>query len=344
MTDKNSFQQKSVSSPLGGDERGAALKWGILSTAIIAREAVIPAMLKSRHCELIGIASRDRSKAENVAAEFGIKKAYGSYESLLADDDIEAVYIPLPNHLHVEWSLKALEAGKHVLVEKPVALNSEEAKYLLKESKKFPHQKIMEAFMYRFHPQWVKVKELIKSGAIGELKTIQSSFSFYDDDPESIVNSKEYGGGSLMDIGCYPVSLSRYLFEEEPVKVISEIEFHPEFGTDVLATGIMKFRKGVSSFFSSTMLAEDQSVKIFGTDAFIEMKRPFNPDPDVVSRIEIVREDSREVIEFSICDQYTLEVDAFSLAVMNDGPVTTPLTDAVNNMKVIEQLLSCAKV
>lgn len=197
--------------------------------------------------------------------------------------------------------------------------------------------------MYRFHPQWVKVKELVASGAIGELKNIQTSFSFYDDDPGSIVNNKEYGGGSLMDIGCYPISLSRYLFEEEPESILSEIEFHPKFGTDVLSTGIMKFSKGVSSFFSSTLLAEDQSVKIYGTNAFIEMKRPFNPDPDKVSSIEIVKEDSREVIEFELCDQYALEVDAFSLAVLNDDPVPTPLSDAVNNMKVIEQLIDFAR-
>ena len=343
MTDKNSFQQKSVSSPLGGDERGAALKWGILSTAIIAREAMIPAMQKSKHSELVAVASRDIKKAEKAAEEFGIKKAYGSYESLLADDEVEAVYIPLPNHMHVEWSLKALQAGKHVLVEKPVALNSQEAEYLKKESEKYPDLKIMEAFMYRFHPQWVKVKELVRSGAIGELKNIQSLFSFFDDDPSSIVNSKEYGGGSLMDIGCYPISLSRFLFEEEPENVISEIEFHPEFGTDVLATGIMKFRKGVSSFFSSTLLAEDQSVKIFGTEAFIEMPRPFNPDPDEASEIVIVKDETREVISFEPCDQYTLEVDAFSLAVLNNEPVPTPLTDAVNNMKVIEQMIEYAR-
>jgi predicted dehydrogenase len=329
------------SSPLGGDTR-RSLKWGILSTAVIAREAMIPAMKRSKHSELVAIASREQVRAEKTAKEFGIGKAYGSYEELLADTEVEAVYIPLPNHLHVEWSLKALQAGKHVLVEKPVALNAEEAEYLKKEAERYPGLKIMEAFMYRFHPQWIKVKELIAEGRIGELKNIQSSFSFYDDDAGSIVNSKEYGGGSLMDIGCYPISLSRYIFGEEPVDVKSEIEFHPDFGTDVLATGIMKFSKGVSSFFSSTLLAEDQSVKIYGTKAFIEMKRPFNPDPGKVSSIVLVTEDSREEIEFGPCDQYTLEADAFSLAVLNDKPVPTPLTDAVNNMKVIDRLLDYA--
>ena len=320
-------------------EGAARIKWGILSTAIIAREAVIPAMLKSELCELTGIASRDKKKADNVAADFGIERSYGSYEELLADGDIDAVYIPLPNHMHVEWAVKAMEAGKHVLVEKPVALTSDQARYLLDESKKYPHLKIMEAFMYRFHPQWEKVKELVSSGAIGTLKTIQSAFSFFDDDPVSIVNRKDYGGGSLMDIGCYPISLSRYLFGEEPEKILSDIEFHPVFGTDVLATGIMKFSKGSSSFFSSTLLAEDQYVKIFGTEALIEMERPFNPDPDKVSRIVVVKDDSREVIEFEPCDQYTLEVDAFSLSVLNETPVPTPLEDAVNNMKVIEGML-----
>ncbi len=319
--------------------RKQKVKWGILSTAIIAREAMIPAMMKSEYSKLIAIASRDEAKAGNVANEFGIKKSYGSYEELLADSEVQAVYIPLPNHMHVEWALKALKSGKHVLVEKPVALTSEQAKYLQDEAKKYPGLKIMEAFMYRFHPQWMKVKELVDSGALGGLKAIQSVFSFFDDDPDSIVNRKEYGGGSLMDIGCYPVSLSRYLFGQEPVKVLSDVEFHPEFGTDTLASGIMKFKNGSSSFFSSTLLAEEQNVRIFGTEAFIEMARPFNPSPDEVSKISIVRENRREVIEFEPCDQYSLEVDAFSLSVLNDTSVPTPLEDAVNNMKVIEMLL-----
>ena len=325
------------SSP-GGNTRGG-LKWGILSTAIIAREAMIPAMKKSKHSELVAIASREQAKAEKTAKEFDIGKAYGSYEELLADTEVEAVYIPLPNHLHVEWSLKALKAGKHVLVEKPVALNAEEAEYLKKEAEKYPGLKIMEAFMYRFHPQWIKVKELVRSGAIGELKMIQSSFSFYDDDAGSIVNNKEYGGGSLMDIGCYPVSLSRYLFEEEPISVMSDLEVHPEFGTDVLTTGIMKFKNGVSTFFSSTMLAEEQSVKIFGTKAFVEMKKPFNPAPDEVSGIEVVSEGAREIIEFAPCDQYTLEVDAFALSVLNDDPVPIFLEDSLRNMSTMTLLL-----
>ncbi len=315
------------------------LKWGILGTAAIAVEAVIPALRKSRYGELTAIASRSAARARKTARQFNIPKAYPSYDDLLADEEIEAVYIPLPNHMHVPWSLKALQAGKHVLVEKPVALDAAEARYLLKETKKFPQLKIMEAFMYRFHPQWQKVRELVGTGEIGVMKTIQSAFSFFLDDPGHIVNKKEYGGGSLMDIGCYPISLSRFLFGEEPESMLAEIDFHPLFGTDTLATCILKFREGTSSFFSSTLLADHQHVKIMGTEGIIEMERPFNPPPDQVSRISLTKDDNTEIIEFAPCDQYALETDAFSLAVLRDEPVPTPLTDAVNNMQVIGQLL-----
>ncbi len=316
------------------------LKWGILGTAAIAEEAVIPALRKSRYGEPAAIASRSAAKARSTASRFDIPKAYGSYDDLLADAEIDAVYIPLPNHLHVEWSLRALQAGKHVLVEKPVALNAAEARHLLEEAKKYPRLKIMEAFMYRFHPQWIKVKEMVASGGIGKLKTIQSAFSFYLEDPDHIVNKKECGGGSLMDIGCYPISLSRFLFGEEPEEVQAEIEFHPVFGTDTLATCILKFSEGSSSFFSSTLLADHQYVKIMGTEGYIEMERPFNPEPDRESSISVVKNGRKEIVGFAPCDQYVLEVDAFSQAVLKDEPVPTPLEDAVNNMKVIDMLLN----
>jgi len=238
------------------------IKWGVLSTAAIATEAVIPAIMNSKYGVVYAIASRNIDKAKNAAKKFAIKKSYDNYEQILEDKEVDAVYIPLPNHLHVPWSIKALQADKHVLVEKPIGLSSDEAEKLLKEAGKHPHLKIMEAFMYRHHPQWIKAKELIDSGAIGKLKTIQSVFSFYDDDAQSIVNIKEFGGGSLMDIGCYPISLSRFIFNSEPEKVLANIEYHPKYKVDSTANVIMKFKEGTSSFISSIHLQKKAASSI----------------------------------------------------------------------------------
>jgi predicted dehydrogenase len=316
------------------------VRWGILSTASIGCEHVIPAMLKGEYCDVQAIASRSKDAAEKAAERFDLPRAYGSYEELLMDQEIDAVYIPLPNHLHVPWTIKALQAGKHVLVEKPIALSSEEARMLLDETLKYPELKVMEAFMYRHHPQWQKAKDLVDSGIIGSLKTIQSSFSFFEDDPESIVNKKEYGGGSLMDIGCYPISLSRFLFNAEPTKVYANIEVHPEFKTDTLATGILEFEHGTSAFFSSTMMPDMQQVEVFGSRGRIVFDLPFNPIADEAAKIWLHRGDQKEEIIFDPCDQYTIQGDLFSLAIINDTPVPTPLQDAVDNMIVIERLFS----
>lgn len=320
------------------------IKWGILGTAYIATEHVIPAIMNSKHGEIYAIASRDYAKAKMVAEKFGISEAYGNYEELLADKEVDVVYIPLPNHLHVSWSIRALESGKHVLVEKPIGLTSDEAKLLLDKSCKYPHLKIMEAFMYRHHPQWVKAKEIVEKGVIGKVKSIQSSFSFYDDNPDSIVNKKEYGGGSLMDIGCYPISLSRFIFNSEPEKVFGTIDYHPEFEVDSLATAILRFKEGTSSFFSSIQLQEKQQVLIFGTKGEIEFEIPFNPVANKPSKIFLKSNGEEEVLIFEPCDQYALQVDLFSLAIINGTEVPTPLYDAVDNMKVIERIIKSDKV
>ena len=316
------------------------VRWGILGTASIGIEQVIPAMIKGKYCDVRAIASRSKDSAEKVAEHFHIPGAYGSYEKVLADPEIDAVYIPLPNHLHVPWSIEAIQAGKHVLVEKPVGLSSEEARRLLDESMKHPELKVMEAFMYRHHPQWIKAKELVDSGVIGTLKTIQSSFSFFDDNPESIVNSKVFGGGSVMDIGCYPISLSRFLFNAEPTKIHAKLEIHPEFHTDTLATVLLEFEHGTSSFFSSTLMPDTQQVEIFGTKGSIEFELPFNPKADEPSRIWLCLDDRKEELVFESCDQYTIQGDLFSLAILNDTPVPTPLQDAVDNMLVIEGIFN----
>lgn len=317
---------------------GKKIKWGILGSAHIATEHVIPAMLSCQYGEVYAIASRSTEKAQNIAEQFGIPEFYGSYEELLADKEVDAIYIPLPNHLHVQWAIKALEADKHVLVEKPVGLSSKEAERLLQESKKYPHLKIMEAFMYRHHPQWIKVKELVDQKAIGDIKTIQSSFSFFEDDPNSIVNSKEFGGGSLMDIGCYPISLSRFLFNSEPKSISSVIEYHPDFKVDVSASGILEFETGTSVFFSSTQLADNQQAQIFGTKGNIKFELPFNPPIDRPSKIWVTVGDDCQTIEFETCNQYTIQADLFALAIRNNTPVPTPLEDSVKNMIVIEKL------
>ena len=317
---------------------GKKLKWGILGTAHIATEHVIPAMLNCQYGEVYAIASRNLEKAKAISKPFKIEKPYGSYEELLANKEVDAVYIPLPNHLHVQWAIKALEANKHVLVEKPIGLSSQEAQKLLQEAKKYPHLKVMEAFMYRHHPQWIKVKELVDQKVIGDIKTIQSSFSFYEDDPNSIVNSKEFGGGSLMDIGCYPISLSRFLFNSEPKSISAVIDYHPDFKVDVLASGILEFETGTSVFFSSTQLAYNQQAQIFGTIGNIKFELPFNPPIDRPSKIWVTIDDECQTIEFDICNQYTIQADLFAQAIKNNTPVPTPLEDAVKNMVVIEKL------
>ncbi len=309
-----------------------------MGTAHIATEQVIPAILTSQYGQVRAIASRHIQKAQKVADHFGITVSYGSYEELLADDDIDAVYIPLPNHLHVKWAISALEAGKHVLVEKPIGLSSTEAKKLLNASQKHPHLKVMEAFMYRHHPQWTKTKELVDQGAIGDIKTIQSSFSFFEDDPNSIVNKKEWGGGSLMDIGCYSISLSRFIYGSEPKSIAAIIDYHPEFKVDVLASGILEFDQGTSIFFSSTQLADNQQLQIFGTKGNIKMELPFNPSIDLPAKIWLEKEGKVETITLDICNQYTIQADLFALAIINNAPVPTPLEDAIYNMIIIEKM------
>jgi predicted dehydrogenase len=319
------------------------VRWGVLSTAEIGVKKVIPGMLQAQHCEMVGIASRERSKARMVAAELGLPKAYGSYEELLADPEIEAVYIPLPNHLHVSWSIRALEAGKHVLCEKPIGLSSAEAEELLAASTRYPDLKIMEAFMYRHHPQWQRAKQLACEGSIGDLKTIQTFFSYHNDDPANIRNMAEIGGGGLMDIGCYCISLSRFVFDAEPKRVLGILEYDPDFKTDRLASGVLDFGTGTSTWTCSTQLAAYQRVNIMGTEGRVEIEIPFNAPHDQACRIWHQRGAKVEEIVFDVVDQYGLQGDLFSLAVLNDTPVPTPLGDAVANMKVIEAVVRSAE-
>ena len=322
------------------------VRWGILSTAAIGVKKVIPGMQKGELCDIAAIASRDIRKAETAAKQLGIPKTYGSYEALLADPDIDAIYNPLPNQMHVPWSIKAAEAGKHVLCEKPVSLTVAEARKLL-EAQRRTGVKIGEAFMVRTHPQWLRAREIVGSGRIGELRSIQGFFSYFNTDPKNIRNIPEDGGGALMDIGCYPINVSRFLFGEEPVRVFGVTERDPVMKIDRLTSGILDFPSGQSIFTCSTQLVPYQRVNIFGTKGRIEIEIPFNAPPDRPCRILI--DDGHDVFgsgvtteALPVCDQYTLQGDAFSLAVLEGTAVPVPIEDAVKNMAVIEAIFRSA--
>ncbi len=319
------------------------IRWGVLGAAKIATNKVIPAMQRGEYSEITAIASRDLAKARAAATQLSIPKVFGSYEELLADQEVEAIYIPLPNHLHVPWSLKALKAGKHVLCEKPIALTSAEAQTLVDAAKRYPRRQVMEAFMYRFHPQWQRAKKLVSDGAIGELRTIHSVFSYYNLDPHNIRNIADVGGGGLMDIGCYNISTSRFVFGKEPQRVFGIVDYDPKFKTDRLVSGILDFGSGTATFTCSTQLSPYQRVNIFGTKGRIEIEIPFNPSSDMPTKMWHQNGNRVEEIVFDPCDQYTLQGDAFSLAILNDTPVPTPLQDAAANMKVIEAIVESGK-
>ncbi|MDJ0880479.1 MAG: Gfo/Idh/MocA family oxidoreductase [Gammaproteobacteria bacterium] len=320
------------------------VRWGILSTAKIGVEKVIPAMQRGQYSEIAAIASRHPEKAEAVARRLGIAKVYGSYAEMMADTEIDAVYVPLPNHLHVPWSIKALEAGKHVLCEKPIGLTVTEAQELLSEARKRPRLKVMEAFMYRFHPQWQKAKQLVSEGKIGTLQNIHSFFSYYNDDPDNIRNRMDMGGGALMDIGCYCLSLSRFIFDSEPYRVLGVMDTDPVFKTDRKTSGILEFEQGTATFTCSTQMTPYQRVNIFGSEGRIELEIPFNAPSDRPCRIWHHRGVNIKEIVFDVCDQYTIQGDLFSQAVLNDTEVPTPLVDAVDNMRVMSALIQSAQV
>jgi len=314
------------------------IRWGVLSTARIGVEKVIPAMQAGAFSEIVAIASRNIEKAAYFSKKLNIPKYYGTYQELLADAEVDAVYIPLPNHLHVPWTIKAIDAGKHVLCEKPLALNAQEAERLLHSAAKHPKLKIIEAFMYRYHPQWVWVREKVRSGGIGELRTIQSFFSYNNIDPHNIRNIVEAGGGGLMDIGCYCVSLSRVLFDREPVKVSGIVEFDPEFQTDRIFSGIMDFGVGSATFTCSTQLQPFQRVVILGTQGGIEVIVPFNAPPDRECIVRYLQGAEITNITFSPCDQYTEQGDHFSRAILGDTLDLPNLADSVANMQYIDLL------
>jgi predicted dehydrogenase len=315
------------------------VKWGILGAASIAVRRVIPGMQKGAYSEIVAIASRDKKKAEDAARKLGIPKAYGSYDELLQDREIEVIYNPLPNHLHVPWSIKAAEAGKHVLCEKPVSRTVAEAGTLL-AARDRTGVKIGEAFMVRTHPQWLRTREIIRSGGIGELRAIAGVFSYFNRDPNNVRHKAEWGGGGLLDIGCYPITMSRFIFAEEPLRVAGVLERDPDFKTDRLASAILEFSSGQSIFTCGTQSAFFQRMHFLGTSGRVEIEIPWNAPNDRPCRIFLgdVLGGPPQVEEFPVVDQYTIQGEEFSRAVRGERDVPVPLEDAIKNMAVIEAI------
>lgn len=317
----------------------SVVRWGVLSTANIGMEKVIPAMQRCENGQVTAIASRSIDRAKEAAGSLGIANAYGSYEELLADPEIDAIYNPLPNHLHVPWSLKAIEAGKHVLCEKPIGLDVADAVTLRDAAAEKPALKVMEAFMYRFHPQWIRTRELVNSGSIGEVRTLQTFFSYFNNNADNIRNDASIGGGGLMDIGCYPISQSRFILAREPSRIIAMLGIDPQFKTDREVSAILDFEGVTATFTCSTQMQAFQRTHIVGTDGRIEIEIPVNTLPDKPAKISVVKGGDFTEEFMPVCDQYTAQADALTDSILNNQPVPTSLSDAIDNMRVIEAVV-----
>ncbi len=322
------------------------VRWGVLGVANIAVQKVIPGMQRAGNLEVVAIASRTLDKAQQAAAKLGIPRAHGSYEALLADPDVDAIYNPLPNHLHVPWSIKCLEAGKHVLCEKPIALSAAEAQTLI-DARDKTNLKAGEAFMAKTHPQWLRAQELVRSGAIGELRVFEGHFSYTNVNPENVRNRADIGGGALMDIGCYPITLSRMMFGEEPRRVAALIDRDPNFRTDRRTSVLMEYPSGQCTFTCATQLVPYQRMQLFGTKGRIEIEIPVNAPPD--RGVRLLRDDGSNLFgenivaeTLPVCDQYTIQGELFSRAILDGSPVPVSLEDAHSNMRVIDAVFRAA--
>lgn len=319
------------------------VRWGILSTAEIGRTKVIPGIMKAPNCDVIALASRNEEKARSLASELGIPRPYGSYDDMLADPDIDAIYNPLPNHLHVDYTLAAVRSGKHVLCEKPIALNVADAERLLECPDDIM---VMEAFMIRFHPQWQRVREITRSGELGEVRAIRAMFSYFNMNPDDVRNQNDIGGGGILDIGCYPVTAARYLFEGEPNRVISLVDRCTEFGTDRQASVIADFGDGRQLLFLvSTQLVGHQSIEVIGTKARVEIIIPFNAPQGEATAIFVESGASfdghlarREILPS--CDQYTEQAQAFAAAILSGKPLPYGISDGLASMRVLDAIFA----
>jgi predicted dehydrogenase len=323
------------------------IRWGVLSTANIGVKKVLPAMQRGQHSTIAAIASRDLAKARTIAEQLSIPTAYGSYEELLADPSIDAIYNPLPNQLHIPLTIQAAQAGKHVLCEKPIAMSRTEAESLLAVRDR-TGVLIGEAFMIRSHPQWLRTRALIDEGRIGALRSIAAFFSYFNNDPANIRNQPETGGGALYDIGCYCIQSARYAFAQQPTRVCGLIDRDPELHTDRLTSALLDFPAGQAIFTCSTQLVPHQRVHFFATKGRIEIEIPFNAPPDRPTRLFV--DDGRDVFgsgivteTFPTTDQYTLQGDAFSRAILEGTPVPVSLEEAIANMAVIDAIFASAQ-
>ncbi len=322
------------------------VRWGVLGVASIALRRAIPGMQKGEYSAITSIASRELRKAEHAAQKLGVPKVYGSYEAMLADPEIDAVYNPLPNNLHVPWSIKAAEAGKHVLCEKPLSTTVAEARKLL-AARDRTGVKIGEAFMVRTHPRWLRARELVRAGRIGQVRSITGQFSYFNRDASNIRNIRESGGGALLDMGCYPITLSRFIYGEEPIRVFGDIERDPETGTDRLTSAILEFPSSQSAFTCSTQLVHFQRMQFLGTLGRMEIQYPINPPNDQPSQILI--DDGKgpaaglTTETFEYVDQFTIQGDLFSKAILDNGDVPVPVEDAIRNIAVIEAVFRSAE-
>ncbi len=319
------------------------LRWGVLSTARIAREKVIPAIQLSRSGRVVAIASRTADRARSVASALDIGAPFASYEALLASPDIDAVYIPLPNHMHVDWAIRSIEAGKHVLCEKPIGLTESDAQRLQRASLLRPDLVVAEAFMYRHHPQWQRVRQMVAAGAVGALTAVHAFFSYFNVDPANIRNQADIGGGALMDIGCYGISVARLLFGREPTRACAISHWDPAFSTDRLTSALLDFGEGTASFSCATQLHRNQRVHVLGDAGRIEIEIPFNAPPDRATRIWHESASGLETIAFEAADQYALQADAFAEAARGSRGMLPALEDALCNMRVIDAVAESAR-
>jgi predicted dehydrogenase len=314
-------------------------RWGVLSTAKIGRDHVIPAIVQAENGVLSAIASRDFAKARAVADQFGAPHAFGSYEELLASDTVDAVYVPLPTSQHVEWTAKAADAGKHVLVEKPLALDAKDILPLieLRDKKKVL---ISEAFMVTYHPQWLKVRDLVRSGAIGRLRYVQGAFTYYNVDPNNMRNVLSLGGGALPDIGVYPTVSTRFVTGKEPSRVQATVERDKKFGTDIYSSIRADFGEFELSFYLSTQLANRQLMVFHGDKGFIEIRSPFNAGLYEHHKIELHNQGHTEatVFRFPGTQQYKLEVETFARVAQGSKEEIFTLESSVSNQKVIDAI------
>jgi predicted dehydrogenase len=318
-------------------------RWGVMSTAKIGEEQVIPAICEADNGVLAAVSSRDIDRARTFADRFGAPHAFGSYEEMLASDTIDGVYIPLPTSQHIEWSLKAAEAGKHVLCEKPIALKAADIEPLI-EARDRSGVLISEAFMVTYHPQWHKVRDLIASGAIGTLRQVDAAFTYYNVDPDNMRNRPELGGGVIPDIGVYPTVTTRFATAMEPLRLHATVDFDPNFGTDRYASIRADFGSFEQTFYLSTQLANRQHIAFHGDKGWIEVTSPFNSnlyEGDEV-RLHDAGHGHTEVFRFTGVKQYRLQVEEFARAARGEGVIFT-LEDSVKNQKVIDAIYASGK-